>query len=137
MAIYNFEILGEPVAKEAVKVSMHGKFVHKYMPKKTRNAMADIRSQIIAQLPNGFRPTAKPLNLTVQARRQRPKSTPKRVKYPITRPDASNYLKLIEDALNGLVWLDDSQVVRIFAGKEYATEKHPPGITLMIEELEG
>lgn len=34
-----------------------------------------------------------------------------------TRPDTSNMVKAVEDALNGIVYLDDSQVVHIEAAK--------------------
>lgn len=35
-------------------------------------------------------------------------------------PDTSNLVKLVEDALNGLAWRDDAQVVRLVATKVYA-----------------
>lgn len=38
-----------------------------------------------------------------------------------SRPDASNLLKLIEDALTGVVWLDDAQIVQIGVQKYYDT----------------
>ena len=40
---------------------------------------------------------------------------------PIVRPDLDNYLKCL-DALNGIVWKDDSQVVMITAQKKYGEE---------------
>ena len=40
---------------------------------------------------------------------------------PIVRPDLDNYLKCL-DALNGIVWKDDSQVVTITAQKKYGEE---------------
>lgn len=35
-------------------------------------------------------------------------------RYPTGRPDLSNLVKLAEDALTGLVWQDDDQVVRLY-----------------------
>lgn len=42
--------------------------------------------------------------------------------YPIKRPDLTNYNKFLEDCLTGLVWEDDSQIVRIEASKQYSSE---------------
>jgi Holliday junction resolvase RusA-like endonuclease len=38
------------------------------------------------------------------------------------RPDIDNLLKLVLDALNGVVWADDAQVVSITATKVYAAQ---------------
>lgn len=39
--------------------------------------------------------------------------------YPTGRPDLSNLVKLVEDALTTLAWADDDQVVRIEASKGF------------------
>jgi Holliday junction resolvase RusA-like endonuclease len=62
---------------------------------------------------------------------QRPKSA-KRDR-PTTRPDIDNYAKLVLDALNGFVWADDSQVVKIEAVKRYAKES--VGTSVRVEEV--
>jgi Holliday junction resolvase RusA-like endonuclease len=38
---------------------------------------------------------------------------------PIGKPDLSNLLKMVEDALTNLVWADDDQVVDISGSKRY------------------
>ena len=40
---------------------------------------------------------------------------------PTGKPDLDNCIKLLMDALNKLVWVDDAQVVRLSASKRYAT----------------
>lgn len=47
----------------------------------------------------------------------RPKSS--KNERPIVRPDCSNYLKGIEDSLNGIAWSDDSQIVSVHIEKSY------------------
>lgn len=39
--------------------------------------------------------------------------------FPVTRPDCSNYLKTAEDALLGIVYRDDSQIVMLSVRKVY------------------
>jgi Holliday junction resolvase RusA-like endonuclease len=38
---------------------------------------------------------------------------------PTCRPDVDNLVKLTKDALNGILWLDDSQIVGLTATKVY------------------
>ena len=44
-------------------------------------------------------------------------------KMPTGRPDVDNYAKIVMDALNGIAWKDDSQVVELRASKRYG--EHP------------
>lgn len=62
-----------------------------------------------------------PLELKVLVLFVRPRSAPKRNPpvWKATRPDASNYVKLIEDALNGVVWRDDALVTSLHVWKRY------------------
>jgi Holliday junction resolvase RusA-like endonuclease len=39
--------------------------------------------------------------------------------FPTAKPDIDNTTKLVSDALNGVVWRDDAQVVRLAASKSY------------------
>ena len=39
---------------------------------------------------------------------------------PATKPDASNLLKTVEDAMNRIVYADDNQLVSVAAGKWYS-----------------
>jgi Holliday junction resolvase RusA-like endonuclease len=47
---------------------------------------------------------------------------------PAKKPDLDNIVKVL-DALNGVVWRDDAQVVSVFARKVYAEE---PGLDVVI-----
>lgn len=70
----------------------------------------------IKSLPFG---THEPVILNVDAYRPLPESRPKSVlSEPDTyRPDSDNEGKLVMDALNGLVWADDAQVVDLHVVK--------------------
>ena len=51
---------------------------------------------------------------------------------PITTPDVDNYAKGIMDALTGLIWRDDGQVVELNVKKFYSKN---PRATVKIKEL--
>ena len=57
---------------------------------------------------------------------------PKKPKHPqhITKPDLDKLVRCAKDALTGIVWRDDSQVVAVGAMKVYAGGQHDPeGVT--------
>jgi len=49
-----------------------------------------------------------------------------------SRPDLSNLVKFLEDAFNGSIWEDDSQIVEIHCMKQWAEEG---SIYLKVEEI--
>lgn len=61
---------------------------------------------------------------------QRPKSTPKRITRPTTKPDLDKLIRASLDALTGVVFADDSQVVQIETVKVYA--EGAPGVSVLI-----
>jgi len=60
-----------------------------------------------------------PLSLTARFFLPRPKSLPKRIEHPAKKPDLSKLVRAIEDALTGIIWRDDAQVVHENASKHY------------------
>jgi Holliday junction resolvase RusA-like endonuclease len=50
---------------------------------------------------------------------------------PIKKPDLDNVCKIIADALNGIVYKDDTQIVKIIAEKYYA---ETPCVEVSIKE---
>ena len=70
-----------------------------------------------------------------------PKNTPKwKLQYivrgyvrPNKSPDLDNYVKLILDALNGLLWLDDRFIIEIHSGKYYTLDN--PRTEILINEI--
>lgn len=77
-----------------------------------------------------------PLSLAVVFYVPRPKShqgrrglLPSAPPYPATRPDLTKLVRAVEDALTGVVWRDDAQVVRQFAWKAYG---EPARVTIEV-----
>jgi Holliday junction resolvase RusA-like endonuclease len=57
---------------------------------------------------------------------------PSAPRYPTTRPDSSKLARGTEDALSGVVWGDDAQVVRQQVTKDYGPER----VEITVWELE-
>jgi Holliday junction resolvase RusA-like endonuclease len=74
-----------------------------------------------------------PLALDLVYSFQRPRSARRRV-YPDVRPDAENLLKHQLDALNGILWRDDAQIVDLRVRKQYAAQ---PGLALSLRRCGG
>jgi Holliday junction resolvase RusA-like endonuclease len=53
--------------------------------------------------------------------------------YPTGKPDLDNLAKLTLDAMNGLVWRDDSQVCAATMSKHYGNE-HEVGVRIRVRE---
>lgn len=75
-----------------------------------------------------------PLKLTVRFIVPRPKK-PKFKEWPAVVPDLDNYLKSVKDALNGIVWTDDSRICQVVAGKFFDMTGGKPRVEIRIEAL--
>jgi Holliday junction resolvase RusA-like endonuclease len=127
---------GEPIGKGRARTGMttRGQRVA-YTPPRTRayeNALRQVAALVMRHRP----PVDGPIAVEVEAVFPIPASWPKakqaeaeagRVK-PTGKPDADNVLKVC-DALNGVVWFDDAQVVEARIVKRYA---RLPGLTITV-----
>lgn len=77
-----------------------------------------------------------PVRLKVSLLVEPPKSWSKKKRDETTfitgKPDADNQLKLIGDALNGIVWADDSQIAEIEFRRMYA---HADCVYIQVSEI--
>ena len=55
----------------------------------------------------------------------------------LTKPDTSKLLRAAEDALTGVAYLDDAQIVELLATKSYAPVNHPPYVDIRVEATNG
>ena len=122
-------IPGEPCGKQRARTFYDrrvGRVISK-TPKKTKNYETFIRELFAAKY-ESFLPLLGAVRLRVNIFRGIPKSVSNKqagrmeatLVRPTTRPDASNVLKAVEDALNGLAFHDDSQIVEILVQKYYS-----------------
>jgi len=97
---------------------------------------------ILAAKQQGARPLDGPLRVIVRFYLPRPKRL-MRKKDPsgpiphTSRPDIDNLLKSTADALRGLVWHDDAQVVVTQAEKWYAAKGGSPCVEIIVEQIAG
>ena len=63
-----------------------------------------------------------PIVMDIAFFKVKPKSYSKNTIYWTKKPDIDNMIKLVLDALNGVFFVDDAQVMRISASKQYADE---------------
>lgn len=55
--------------------------------------------------------------------------------YPTSKPDLTKLTRAVEDALTGIVWKDDSQVVRQNTNKVYCGPEDKMGVFILIDSL--
>lgn len=70
-------------------------------------------------------PLSGPVAMHVVFYLPRPKSAPKRVLYPATKPDLDKLVRSVGDALKGLAYEEDSRIVDILACKRFAVNSAP------------
>ena len=67
----------------------------------------------------------------------RPKSLPKRATANVKKPDIDKCVRSILDSLTRVVFRDDSQVVELFATKQYASLTDAPHVEICVEPTLG
>ncbi|MDH5477803.1 MAG: RusA family crossover junction endodeoxyribonuclease [Nitrospinota bacterium] len=112
-----FSIPGDPVAQGRPRFSRAHR-VQVYDPPRSR-VWKRSAGLVARQMMNGAEPMEGALFLRVVIHLARPKSAPDRT-VPMVKPDLSNYIKAIEDALSGIVFRDDALIVEISAKKVYS-----------------
>ena len=132
--ILDVRIFGEPVAqgRARARVFQHAGAprVSLYDPATSRDWKRTVLAQVLPSKPAAPVEGALVMHLTFLL--PRPKSLPKRERHPVRRPDLSNFLKAIEDALAGVVYRDDAQIVRLHVEKRYDPA---PGVQIVIERV--
>ena len=126
MTTFYFVVPGEPQGKARVRFS--GKNGKNYTPDKTV-AYEELVRQRFLDTAQGLRfSDDEPVFMKVIINHKIPKSASKKKRQqmlddeilPIKRPDGDNCLKIIKDALNGIAYRDDCQVVYELAEKHWS-----------------
>lgn len=136
MAI-KFTVPGPPAPLQRARVSNRGGFAR--MHDTTANTTNKATIGMYAKQAMGKRALIDgAVHLRVTFYVQKPKSKQRKTgdKFPFVtgKPDLDNCVKLICDALNGVVWHDDKQVVALYAQKAWA-DYTGPATDVSVEEL--
>lgn len=134
-------VQGNPIAKARPRFCRVGKGVRTYDCQATESG--EFKLSVMEQY-RGHDLLTGPIDLDVCFFLPRPKGhygtgrnagivKPSAPQFPAVRPDADNYLKFVKDCLNGLVWKDDGQVVKVTAEKRYTNST--PRTVININEL--
>lgn len=121
-----FEIPGQPQGKARAKVTMTGGFARAYTPEKTANYENLIKLCYREQC--GTQMVYDELHMDITAYFPIPKSAGKsqaeRMRlgciFPTKKPDADNIAKVVCDALNGIAYKDDNQIIFLTIQKKYS-----------------
>lgn len=136
-----FTVMGEPRGKQRAKTYRNGNFTRTVTPEQTvvyENLIAmEYRRQC-----KDFRFNDKTmLAITIEAHFSIPKSTTKKNRAlmiekalrPVKKPDGDNIIKVVCDALNGIAYHDDAQIVDMIIRKYYAES---PKLVISLMEVE-
>ncbi len=135
-----FFVPGKPVAKGRPKAAARGKFITLYTPQSTVSYESKV-ALCAAQALDGQPLLAGAVEVVMRIMLPIPASwsAKKRLQaeqgsvLPKVKPDMDNVVKAIFDALNGIVWRDDTQVVDMIVRKRYAAT---PGVQMIVMPVE-
>ena len=134
-----FTVPGNPVGKGRAKAARRGKFITMYTPAKTVNYEGLVtHAAHIAMAGRSL--IAGAVSVELDIRLQIPASWSNKKKqqavdgllFATKKPDCSNVQKAIEDGMNGVVYVDDVQIVSGSQRKRYA---ETPGVVVIVKEI--
>ena len=122
-----FTVYGEPKGKGRPRATSINGMTRMYTPKATKDAEEEVKSAALAAMP-GMNPITGPVSVSIQIKHAIRKSWTKAKRQaallneivPTIKSDMDNVLKLYFDALNGVAWIDDVQVVNVIASKRFS-----------------
>lgn len=143
--IVEIEVLGEPMGKQRPRASSWGGHARIYTPKKTLSYEGRFASAYWEKFPNG-KPTSLPIEVAIEATfalkkaDYNSKGVPNKhgtaklqgIERATKKPDCDNIAKAVLDGLNGVAFVDDSQVVCLIVKKDYGLT---PKVKVKIKEI--
>ena len=127
MVVVTFTVPGSPVAKGRARAFKRGNHIGHYTPATTANYENLVKLVAVDGM-KGKQIITGSASVTLDLFFQIPGSWSKKKKVaalngdirPTVKPDIDNICKALCDAVNGIVWQDDKQVVEMVIGKYYS-----------------
>jgi Holliday junction resolvase RusA-like endonuclease len=116
-------IPGKAVAQSRPRFARRGNHVATYDAAPSRDYKSWVKHcalEVMKQKAMQIIPRDIPLHIVLTVSVARPKSIPKSRLLPVVKPDLDNFLKTVQDALEGIVYQADQQIVSVRAVKKYA-----------------
>lgn len=132
-------IPAEPIAQGRPRITARGGFARAYDPKKSRDwkaYVAEFARQAMAKA-GLTEPMDGPLVIRARfafplPRSQYRKRTPRPAQYHLKRPDLDNLYKGVADAMEGIVYHRDSEIVKIVMDKIIVAQGEAPYVNVVI-----
>ena len=136
--VVTFKIPGKPEGKGRPRFARRGKFVTTYTDNKTRTYESKIKDIAMGAM-GASMPLTTPLEAFIYISYPVPASYSKTRKAdclanterPNKKPDIDNVVKAVCDSINGVVYVDDTQIVDLHATKVYGE----PYVEVLIKEI--
>jgi len=134
----HYQVEGDPKGKGRPRFSRVGNFTKVYTDKQTLTYEAMIAT-FAKQAMGGSEPLKTPVSVFLHVRLPIPQSYPKKRReaclngseMPCKKPDIDNIAKTHLDAMNGVIFVDDTQVIELHVKKLYAEKA---GVDVMVME---
>ena len=136
--VVTFSVDGIPHGKGRPRFRRFGNFVSTYTDAKTKTYEALVK-EAAQKAMGSSEPLETPVSFHCHIRLPVPKSWSKKVTEaclsglvtPTKKPDWDNVAKSVADAINGVIYLDDSQIIYAVISKAYAAEA---GVDIVVAE---
>jgi Holliday junction resolvase RusA-like endonuclease len=121
-----FSVYGDPVAKARPRFAKRGNHIHTYTAEKTKNYETEVALMAKAAM-GSSKPLESAVEVFIYLTYAIPQSYSKKraeaclsgeIKHT-KKPDLTNVIKAIEDGMNGIVYVDDSQITSIHSTKVF------------------
>ena len=128
MTLVTFTVFGNAVSKARPRSTMIGNRAVMYTPDKTKNFENYVKLVAAQHAPKELLTSA--LGVELHFFFQRPKSLPKKILNHTKKPDIDNLAKSVMDALEGIIYVNDAQVISLRVTKDYGV----PQCIVRVEE---